>query len=237
MVCISCSYKHNEKFCPNCGEKTGVPKITFSSTVETTFATITNMDKGFLYNLKNLTLKPKETIEEYLKGKRKGIFNPISFLLISVSLYLIVESYFNQKSFTDENDIKLIRDRISYKIASQGAGFIVSYFKYFWALTIIPLSIISKLVYKKYNYLEHITINAFIIGQITLTFGIISFLIFKHHIILNIFIYLALIWFNYRVFNHSKNKLKSFLNSLLVVSLFILSLISLIIIIGSLAIN
>lgn len=94
MICISCNKQHNEKFCPNCGEKAAVKKITFKSIIEDIFLTVTNMDKGFLFNLKNLSLKPRPFISSYIRGKRKGIFNPMSFLIISITIYLIGENFF-----------------------------------------------------------------------------------------------------------------------------------------------
>ncbi len=59
MICIACENEHQENFCPNCGERAGIPKITFKSMFVEAFKTVTNMDKGFLLNLKYLTLHPK----------------------------------------------------------------------------------------------------------------------------------------------------------------------------------
>ncbi len=94
MICISCHTEHNENFCPNCGERAGVKKISFRSTMEDAFASLTDMDKGFLFNIKALAINPQKLITVYLMGKRKGILNPISFLIISISLYLVIESIF-----------------------------------------------------------------------------------------------------------------------------------------------
>ena len=54
MICLSCDNDHNENFCPDCGEKSGVKKITFSSTIEDALSGLINMDRGFLFNLKSL---------------------------------------------------------------------------------------------------------------------------------------------------------------------------------------
>ncbi len=232
MICISCGFEHDEKFCPNCGEKSGTPKITFGSTIESTFATVTNMDKGFLYNLKNLTTRPKTTIDEYLKGKRKGIFNPISFLIISVTAYLIIESILKPQPMASESLIDKVRDDISFKIGSSGGRFIKDYFKFFWVFTVIPLSFLTKLFFKRYNFIEHITINSFILGHVTLLVGLISFAVFRFTILFNPFIYIALIWYIYKVFYDKKNKWEFLLLSFTVILFFIIVLLSIITIIG-----
>ena len=66
------------------------------------------MDKGFLFNLKMLFLNPKSITVEYILGKRKGILNPISFLILSVSLYLILEGLLRvPKEIGSENGIRM----------------------------------------------------------------------------------------------------------------------------------
>ena len=70
MICLTCETAHQGNFCPNCGERAGVPKITFRSMFREAFSTVTNMDKGILFNLKYLSTKPKQLITKYLAGKR-----------------------------------------------------------------------------------------------------------------------------------------------------------------------
>jgi hypothetical protein len=232
MTCISCNHQHDEKFCPNCGEKREIPKITLISTINGSFATLTNMDKGFLFNLKHLTLQPKTTIEKYLKGKRKGIFNPISFLIISISSYLLIESIIKVSSPIPEESTELAKNTLYYKVGLNGGRFIHEYFKFFWILTVIPLSFITKLLYQKYNLIEHITINSFILGHITLLTGIVSYLIFKFTLLFNPFIYLSLIWYLHRVFYNPKDKWESLMKALVSVLLLIIILLLVIIAVG-----
>ncbi|CAM1344383.1 DUF3667 domain-containing protein [Tenacibaculum amylolyticum] len=236
MICISCDYQHEEKFCPNCGEKGDIPKITFSSTISNAFLSITNMDKGFLYNLKNLTLSPKVTIEAYLKGKRKQIFNPISFLIIAVTAYLLLASLLKTKPIFPNEKTSLIQESLinksGYEIGASAGKIIFEYFKFFWVFTIIPLSLFTKLFFKRYNFAENLAINSFILGHVTLIIGSISFIIFKFPILINPFIYLGLIWYLYRVFGNKKYKSDSLIMAFTTIFFFIISLISIIIIIG-----
>ena len=232
MICISCGHENDEKFCPNCGEKRDTPKITFASTITSTIATITNMDKGFLYNLKNLTLNPKHTIEEYLKGKRKRIFNPISFLIIAITAYLVLESFFSIASIASEKQVNAVKGTLPYRIGSTGAAFIYNNFKFFWIFTVIPLSLITKLFFRRYNFAEHITINSFILGHLTLIVGSISFLIFRIPLIFNPFIFIALTWYIYRVFHQKNDKTGSFITAFASVLFFIITLFAIIVILG-----
>jgi hypothetical protein len=198
MICINCNNEHQENFCPNCGEQATVKKITFRSIFNDVFLTITNMDKGFLFNLKYLFLNPRKIVLDYIHGKRKGIFNPLSFLIISVTIYLIGESLFAVSNNNFENTSKL------KSIGYEAGQLIQGNFKYFWILSIIWLSFSSKLLFSGYNYAEHLVINSFIIGQVTLV-GLIGFILFRIPIIFNPIIYILIFWMTYKIFK-SKNK-------------------------------
>ncbi|WP_282043147.1 DUF3667 domain-containing protein [Winogradskyella flava] len=231
MICRSCNQEHNNNFCPNCGEKRDVEKITLTSMMSYAFVSVTNMDKGFLLNLKMLLLKPQRITSEYLNGKRKGILNPISFLILSVTLYLVVLELF--KIPKKPSDISKLPSRtletlgnMSYKAGQ----FIRTYLKFFWILAIIPLGLAQKLIFRKYNFTEHLAISSFIIGQATLV-GIISYLILRWPLIFDPVIYIMITWMVYRVFR-TNNKLDSLLLAFVVLFLFILQLILITFLIG-----
>jgi len=201
MICISCNNEHNEKFCPNCGEKSEVKKITLTSIIEEAFSTITNMDKGFLYNIKSLFKNPKEFTADYISGKRKGILNPISFLIISISIYLIIETFFKVPVEVDEPVVHSVIYSKGYLIGQSAGEFIYSYSKYFFMFLIFPLANSTKLVFQKYNYMEHIVISSFIIGLATLI-SIITFLFFKPPLVFNPILYIILFYLIYKIFKN-----------------------------------
>jgi hypothetical protein len=221
MICISCKNEHSSDFCPNCGEKSSTKKITFTSIFEDTFSTITAMDRGVLYNVKSLFLRPQEFTSEYILGKRRGVLNPISFLIISTTVYLIIESMLRVPIANPE--LKLIPESDIQKVGYSAGKTIAIYFKYFWILCIIPLAISTKLIFRKYNFTEHLAINSFILGQATLI-GLISFLITKIELTFNPIVYLLILWLVYSVFLKQKEKYDTLLMSIGALLLFILQL-------------
>lgn len=224
MTCISCNKLHDENYCPNCGEKNGIKKITFSSIIEDAFSTITNMDKGFLFNIKSLFLDPKKITTNFISGKRKGILNPISYLIISITIYLIVINVFKTppKEVTETTTSTFYAS--GQKIGNAVGLFLRAYIKYFWILSIIPLGLALKIVFQKYNYLEHVAISSFVIGQATFV-GVISFLIFRSPLIFDPFVYLTITWLIYRIFKENTDKIASSLLSFVSLFLFIVQLI------------
>ena len=225
MTCINCNYEHDSKFCPNCGEKSEVPKITFNSIINEAFSTITNMDKGFLFNVKNLLLNPSITVNDYVNGKRRNILNPVSFLIITITIYLIVDALI----FVKIEGVEI--DSEAYSVGYEAGKFVQLYFKYFWLLSIVWLSFSTKLIFRKHNFVEHLAINSFVIGQSTLV-GIIIFLIFKTSLLFNPLVYISIIWITYQIYKARKQDTNTFLKSLGSTSLFFLQLIIIVVIIG-----
>lgn len=225
MICINCNYEHDEKFCPNCGEKAAVPKITFRSMFRAALSTITNMDKGFLYNIKHLFSEPDKIVRDYLNGKRKGILNPISFLIISVTIYLIVDSLIIINLEFDHDSSKI------YSYGYEAGRFIKLHFKYFWILSVIWLSLTTRFFYRKYNYAEHLAINALVIGQSTLV-GLLGFLLLKIALLFNPLVYLSIAWLLYHIHKRKKKDFEAFLLSFSSTILFFVLLVILVILIG-----
>jgi hypothetical protein len=221
MICISCKSDHNSDYCPYCGEKSGTRKITLRSISEDTLSTLTAMDRGVLFNVKSLLLRPQEFTTEYILGKRRGILNPISFLVISTTLYLIIESLLRVPIANPES--KLIPESDIQKVGFAAGKQIAIYFKYFWILSIIPLATSTKLIFGRYNFIEHLAINSFILGQATFV-GLISYLIVRIDLPVNPLVYLMICWLVYRVFVKPKEKYDTILMSVGALLLFVVQL-------------
>lgn len=229
MTCISCKTETNANFCPNCGEKLEIKKITFNSISQDVFSTLTNMDKGFLYNLKTMFVNPKAISNDYILGKRKGILNPISYLILSVTMYLIVESLLRIPK--ENTGVQNMPEVYIGKVAFAAGKFIHTYFKYFWILSIIPLAIATKLIFHKYNFIEHLAINSFILAQATII-GLMGYVLFKIDMPINPFVYLLILWLVYKIFMTTNDKFETGLLSFGVLLLFVFQLIIIAIAIG-----
>lgn len=225
MTCINCNHEQNTKFCSNCGERLMVAKITFGSIFKDILSTITNMDKGFLFNVKNLCLNPKEVAIGYIDGKRKNVFNPISFVIVAISLYLIGDALIEVNYEKGDAPSK------AFSVGFEAGRFVKFYFKYFWILSILWLSLATKLMFKKHNLAEHLAINSFVIGQATLV-GLIVLVILKIIIFFNPFVYLTIIWMTYKIFENKDKNLDRMLQSIVVTFLFFIQWIGIAMVIG-----
>ncbi|WP_299112956.1 DUF3667 domain-containing protein [uncultured Winogradskyella sp.] len=168
MECLNCKTLFEGKFCPECGQKSETKRFTFQKITNDTFTTITNADKGFFFNLKNLTLNPGDNINNYLDGKRKHVFNPFSYAFIAIGLYLIVDHYYDYSLYSSvSNTDNKIKDIVpeTYNLGQKIGQFTRKYLKFFYLLNIIYLSLMTWSILRKRNFVEHLVSNAFIIGH------------------------------------------------------------------------
>lgn len=215
MNCVNCNYEFEDNYCPSCGQKGNVPRITFQSTLSSVTSAFTNMDRGLLYNFRFLTLSPKNTVLKYLQGQRKGIFNPIAYAILSITIYLIMESIL-KSWFTEYTFFSGQQSSEQYQLGKKAGSFLRYHIKYFWLLNIFYLTLFTKMFFGKYNFFEHITINAFLLGQATFM-GILIFLVTRWALVFNPLIFLALIILLYFTFRTPGNGMSDVVLSVIAV--------------------
>jgi len=93
--CLNCesSLQGDEKFCPVCGQKTATHRFTWTHFFHEGWHAFTHTDKGILSLMKGLATNPGKTVSEYVDGKHKKYFNPITFLLLCLGLMVLVNSF------------------------------------------------------------------------------------------------------------------------------------------------
>ncbi|WP_010519977.1 DUF3667 domain-containing protein [Croceivirga radicis] len=202
--CVNCGEILNTPYCPTCGEKNDIPKITLNSITEEAISSFVEMDRGFLYNVKTMLWSPKTLVYAYLRGKRKGVFNPITFLVVCITIYLLVERIPSIFNFYAPNSYDH-QEQSAYKFGVQTGIFIRNNFKFIFVLCMFPLAFATKTVFSKYNYWENIAIAAFILGQSILLSGLL-YLLTGFNLLFNPFLYLTIAWYTYRIFKTEHNQ-------------------------------
>jgi hypothetical protein len=94
MICKNCSANFDSKFCPECGQKGDIHRVTIDHLFHDVILAVTHADKGFLLLVKKLAISPGIVAREYVDGSRKKYFNPLSFLVITSA----VMAYFSYQT-------------------------------------------------------------------------------------------------------------------------------------------
>lgn len=149
-----------------------------------------NLDRGLIYTLKGLTIRPAQTIREYLDTGRDLVTNPMKYFLFIVGSILILASqngYFtsNQefvrgvetgmKNYSEDEELSEGKQKMVEAIVNAYNDYYVTYQDIWFIVTIIFTSFFTYLFFKKrgYNFIEHNVINTYVFVHTYLIFGLI----------------------------------------------------------------
>ncbi|SIP89118.1 DUF3667 domain-containing protein [Solilutibacter tolerans] len=82
-----------QKFCPNCGQATPTRRIDWRFLGHELEHSVLHMNKGILYSLKQLMLRPGYFIHDYLDGKRVGIVKPMLLVVMMGAAATLIAHY------------------------------------------------------------------------------------------------------------------------------------------------
>lgn len=91
-TCKNCGHQFDHNYCPACGQKASVKRLEMKSLLKELPHAIWHLDRGFLYNLIELFKRPGSAIKDYLDGKRKRFYHPLSFMLVVLgTMYVLMQ--------------------------------------------------------------------------------------------------------------------------------------------------
>ena len=90
ITCKNCGYIFKGNFCNICSQSAATKRINFEFLWEDLEHGLLHYDKGLLYSLKKLFLKPGSAIQEYIQGKRVHHFRPISMVIVLATVYALI---------------------------------------------------------------------------------------------------------------------------------------------------
>lgn len=185
-ACKNCGATATGNFCEQCGQKTDIHKITFSHLLHEFFHALTHADKGFLFLIKELIFRPGHVAAEYLDGKRKKYFNPLSFLVIASAIWALVVSktgYFESIGSGMKRDNQGMPEELAFYF-SESTKIIVAYGKVISLIITVPLlSFLTWIFFRKgkHSFAENLVLQALLVGESHLALALIFvplFLIF-----------------------------------------------------------
>ena len=181
-TCLNCSTFITDNFCPKCGQKKQVERLTWHSLVKETFHFFSHIEKGFIYTSYRLLIRPDKVIGEFLEGKRKKYFKPIALYLIWVAIHLLA--------------YQLITDLMHYenlRTRGETQAFIVKNSKLFGLLQLPILSFFVWLIVSRprLNFIETLVTLIYVFAAIEILVFfqiIIEVLLFRTNFLTNAFL-------------------------------------------------
>jgi hypothetical protein len=157
MECKNCNTIFKGNYCNNCGQKAGEKRFMLSNLPGEFLHGFYHVHSGLLFTIRELFVRPGETLRGYISGKRVKYFNPFTYLL----LISLVGGFLYKWSG--------MHDQMNENILASGdtIRFTGKYFSYRMLLTIPAYAIMCSIIYRpiKYNLAEHLIVNTFLIRQ------------------------------------------------------------------------
>lgn len=170
MNCKNCGEIVEGKYCSHCGQKSNVGKITISNLLNEFSESVFQINRGFFYTLKELLTRPGKSIKEYLNGKRKKHFKPITYVLTLSAIYFLISQISGQNTWMDDLVTGFSNGAYDSGKRIIKPSILIWFLKNFAYTTVLLLPVFSFASYISFlglrtNYFEHIVLNSYITGQ------------------------------------------------------------------------
>lgn len=173
MTCKNChtAIIESQNFCAGCGAKMIRHRLTLKNLWREFVENVWNIDNTFFRTYRTLFTDPELVINGYIGGLRKKYVKVFSYYAIALTLAGI-QLFILRKWYPTAFDLTVLMPEGS---SSQAAGNVDWVYDYYSILALLNLpfyALIAKLVFirlKKYNYVEHLVINTYLIAQYTIT--------------------------------------------------------------------
>lgn len=209
VTCKNCETVFEGKYCPNCAQKANTHRFTMKHFLHEAFHALTHTDRGVLFLLKEMFLRPGTVLKDYLAGKRKRYFNPITFFFVITAIQITVSTkldffgaFFESmqqltESFAAQSGETV--DTSSIQESGKTVAVITEYSRLANFIFIPLLSFLSWAFFlkSKYNYTENLILNIAIYGQTAVYFfvvAVIPFLLAPGLVVLWLMLYSFLMW-------------------------------------------
>ncbi|MEO5966804.1 MAG: DUF3667 domain-containing protein [Ferruginibacter sp.] len=165
--CIECNEIIENKYCSNCGQPASLKRINGKYLLHE-INHLLHLEKGFLYTVKELFIRPGESVKVFITQNRMKLVKPIVFIIVTSLIYTIVNHYFsfdkeafNIDTIKDEkakNILNWVNANYGYSNIVLGA-FIAFYVKIFFNNY-------------RYNYFEILILLYYAMGMSMLIFSL-----------------------------------------------------------------
>lgn len=179
--CRACDFEVSNTYCPNCGRPVTLKRIN-GRYLAHEIEHVLHFDRGILYTLKVLLLKPGIHIRKFLSDDRSRLVKPVIFIIITSLVYTLIAHYFHIENMVDENVQK-------GSTAEKIMLWTDSHLGYANIIMGALIALFLKLFFKKhnYNYFEILILLCFVMGLGMLIFAIFILLEGVTHVDFKIF--------------------------------------------------
>ena len=157
--CKRCAQEISGHYCANCGNATELRRID-GSYIANEVSSVLNFDKGILYTIKELLIRPGLTVRKFIAEDRNRLVKPVIFIIISSLLYSVLRGAFKFE------DGYVYYDNSIQNTASIMFEWVQNNYGYGNLIMGAFIALWTKLLFRKsrYNFYEILILLCFVMG-------------------------------------------------------------------------
>lgn len=166
--CKSCNTELSGNYCANCGQPAKIKRID-SHYIIHEIVHVLHFEKGILFTIRELLLRPGKNIQEFLSGNRGRLVKPIIFIVITSLIYSLISHLFH----TEDKYLEAYKPLGDSSIFTM-LSWIQSHYGYSNILMSVFIAGWIKLFFRKYhyNFFEILILLCFVLGMGMLMFAV-----------------------------------------------------------------
>lgn len=159
IVCKNCNHHFKGNYCSNCGQTADTHRLNVHFLWQDIKKGLFHFDEGILYSFLQLFTRPGNSIREFIEGKRKKHFKPLSLVIVWATAYALLYHTFHL-NFVNSIESENLN-------AAKANDWITNHFAWITLSTIPFYALVTFIVFKteKYNFIEHLVLNAYLSAQ------------------------------------------------------------------------
>jgi len=169
-ACRNCGEYIEKKFCAHCGQKHDEHRIHIGSLLHDIPHAIFHVDQGFFFNVVQLFKRPGAAIGDYLAGRRKSFFHPITYLAILLVFNLFAVKITDLHYYDEKELLSMTSAEVAFIREYDASQWWFLEHTYLYMLVAIPIGAafcygFFRLFRIRFNFAENAIILMFIIAQ------------------------------------------------------------------------
>ncbi|HTN45959.1 MAG TPA: DUF3667 domain-containing protein [Flavipsychrobacter sp.] len=167
MNCKNCNEEVNLNYCPNCGQPVHLKRISGHYILHEV-EHVLHLEKGIFYTIRELLIRPGESIRHFVRENRNRLVKPIIFVIVTSLVYTLVNHYFH----IEDGYVKF--GAVKKSTAGLIFHWVQGHYGYANIIMGVFIAVWLKIFFRKYdyNFFEILILLCFVMGMGMLFFAV-----------------------------------------------------------------
>ncbi len=176
-TCKNCGTASEGWFCPQCGQRLSVHKVTFRETFEDLYGALLSINAPLILTVLDLILRPGTMLRNFLEGKRRRYYRPVAFFLLTTFFYIVVRSLIGFDPFRDTS-VVVEGGKVDETLLTEARNFMLRNINNLLFVFVFTLAFFLKVFFhRRYSLAEFLAVSFYLLGIYTLIVTVNMFLV------------------------------------------------------------